>query len=502
MKKLLLNACTIVCVILCILLNNTISAQVVNEKRIEIDLEDGFENFNLTPFGKDGILMYAREEDGDYWKVERYDTELVPGAEKKLEVTKKFGFSKQFESETQLSLLFTDRKGNYILYKINADDLAVSKQTGKFPTKKIYVKELIVSGDLAYISAGTKKGPVLMSVDMGSGKKTIIPTTISPYGTKDLSIENMQVMKSGEVMVYINALNKRDLNVYVMQLDDLGKKTNTFNLSANTEKKLTSISASPVSNEGYIFTGTYSTKSTTGSEGMYICKTTGETVDFLQFYNFLDFEEFLSYLPEKKQEKIEKKKERKEDNDKEFSINYYIAEHEIIEMNDQYIFIGEAFYPTYRTETKTTYVNGKPTTTTTTVFDGYYYTHATAVGFTMEGEKLWDRTFEMRPGYKPYSVRRFISVSTQDDVISLLFSSGNSIKSIAFSPDGGNVKEKSIDFIKEKSDEEKIKASYSNMQYWYDNHFIAHGYQTIKDKEESFGNKKRKVYFITKINYE
>lgn len=48
----------------------------------------------------------------------------------------------------------------------------------------------------------------------------------------------------------------------------------------------------------------------------------------------------------------------------------------------------------------------------------------------------------------------------------------------------------------------KVKRSFSNINHWYDNYFIAFGKQKIKNKEEKDAKKKRKVYFFTKLRYE
>ena len=46
-----------------------------------------------------------------------------------------------------------------------------------------------------------------------------------------------------------------------------------------------------------------------------------------------------------------------------------------------------------------------------------------------------------------------------------------------------------------------IKNTFSNIDYWYDNYFIAYGIQKIKNKSGDV-QKKRKVYFINKIYFE
>ena len=96
----------------------------------------------------------------------------------------------------------------------------------------------------------------------------------------------------------------------------------------------------------------------------------------------MSLNKFLEYLPARKQAKVERKQKRKEKKGKEMNINYLIASHDIIKKGDKYIMLGEAYYPTYRTETRTD-ANGN--VTYRTVFDGYQYTHAVVAGFDKDG---------------------------------------------------------------------------------------------------------------------
>ena len=82
---------------------------------------------------------------------------------------------------------------------------------------------------------------------------------------------------------------------------------------------------------------------------------------------------------------------------------------------------------------------GTGTTTTThteQVFDGFQYTHAVLVNFDSEGKIVWDQCFEMWPAYKPFYVKKFISLAQDnEDAINMVFVSKEQIcsKSIDYS---------------------------------------------------------------------
>lgn len=483
-------------------------AQVLNENRIEFDLNEDYEDFGLSAYGADGLILYAKLEKKDIWKLERYSTDLKSDKSVNVTIGKKQTLKKKVEDENELNMLFTDAKGNYTFIHVEPATLEVTKKSGVMP-KKTQVGEIAILNNLVLVAGQNTKGPVLFTIDYQSGKQTFIPLAISGYGPKDLTIENMQIMEDEtEAIIYINAADSRlgknvyDQSVYAMHINTSSKKTDLYMIETDGEHQLTSVSASKTGDDEYILTGTYSTRGTNTSQGIFIAGVSNKTVSFIKYHNFLDFNEFLSYLPDRKKEKIEKKKERKEDNDKEFSIDYLMASHEIAVMNDQYIYLGEAYYPTYRTETYTTTVNGQTVTRTRTVFDGNQYTHATIAAFDDEGELIWDRTFEMWPSYKPFFAKRFIELNIDEDNINMLFASNNSIKSMQVDDNGKILHDNSAELIDTGSDSDKVKDSYSNLSYWYDNYFLAHGNQTIKDSDASFGKKKRRVYFINKISFE
>jgi hypothetical protein len=217
---------------------------------------------------------------------------------------------------------------------------------------------------------------------------------------------------------------------------------------------------------------------------------------------------FLSYLPERKQERLEKKKDRKEKKGKEFNIDYRILAHEVMPLEDGYLLLGEAYYPTYRTisYTTTTMVNGMVTTRLITqqVFDGYQYTHAMLSKFDKEGNLMWDEIFEMWNAYKPFHVKRFISIAEKNqNSLKLVFASRNKINAKSIDFGGSVILDSQSEEIQTTFTGDKTKASFSNLAYWYDNYFIAYGQQKIKNKEDANDTKKkRKVFFISKIKFE
>jgi hypothetical protein len=173
-------------------------------------------------------------------------------------------------------------------------------------------------------------------------------------------------------------------------------------------------------------------------------------------------------------------------------------------VNEDFIYIGEAYYATYRTETRTTtsYVNGKPVTTTTyvQVFDGYQYTHAFIAKFDKNGNLIWDQTFPMWLAQKPMTVRRFIHVADQQqNNLKLVYANSNRITSKVFDFDGNVLSDKQSEPIETNSENDKTRLSYAEIIHWYDNYFLSYGIQRIINRKDKDVERKRTVFFFNKI---
>jgi hypothetical protein len=108
----------------------------------------------------------------------------------------------------------------------------------------------------------------------------------------------------------------------------------------------------------------------------------------------------------------------------------------------------------------------------------------------------------MYPSYKPYYIKKFISISEANDKeISMIFSSGSAIYMKTLDNfNGKTTKEENTDIIVSGDEDDVARWSTSETDYWYDRSFVTYGYQKIKNKSGK-KKRKRKVYYINKIEY-
>ncbi|MFT6845626.1 MAG: hypothetical protein ACJAUV_001823 [Flavobacteriales bacterium] len=496
-----------------LLVCTTVKSQISYEERIELELKDGYENEKIISFGSHGFILSAKNSKSSgkeiEWKYDKYDVNLQATETKKILLGKKLTFEASYTDEHRTHSFYKDRKGNYSLITIEASNLEVATVTGLLP-RKATVFSMSVLGDYVFLEVYIKNSPLIVSVNWKTGEHKTIPILIDNVSSKKTRLKDFQLLKgTNELFMYVSAeVEKKKSDVYVVSFNANGEKKEIFNLTKGIDKNLVDISCSKVADDTYIYTGTYATNNAYSSEGIFFCQAKKGKVDYIKFYNYLDLKNFLSYLPEKKQEKIEKKKKRKEKKGKDYSLSYKIAAHEVTPLDDGYLFLGEAYYPTYRTVTYTTTPtsNGVASTSTQTrlVFDGFQYTHAMLGKFDKAGSLVWDQTFDMWSSYKPYSVRNLISIAEKNqNSLKLVFASHNKITAKSFDFDGTVIQENQSDEIKTPNKEDKTKYTLSAIDFWYDNYFIAYGKQKIINKDSNRKTKrKREVYFISKIKFE
>jgi hypothetical protein len=199
--------------------------------------------------------------------------------------------------------------------------------------------------------------------------------------------------------------------------------------------------------------------------------------------------------------------ERRRIQGKKIRMNYRFLVQELIPYKDQYILLGEAFYPKYVSVDRGYYNgffardpflpvnmlhNGR-------VFDGYHYTHAIVMGFKPNGDLIWDNSFEIND-VKTYTLEQFVKLEMQDDQIALLYMFENNLRTKIIR-NNDVLEGKSVDPIKTSFDSDVVKRNNANigkLEYWYGKYMFAYGVQEIENPARQ--PQKRKVFYITKLN--
>jgi hypothetical protein len=486
-------------------------AQVDQSLRIELPLEDiygGYETITISD--QNNLLLInqvkVREKKVYQWSFDLLNENLKNIKKNQMEFSMEFDITLSDLYENHYYIFKYDlKKGNYIILDLNVTDLSTKVQKGTMDKGLRFDEMLVMNGNL-FLSVYYKKDHNIFVINSFTNNiKKIAPkalTELKAMYTDMQRIDNIEDAK--EVVFKYKVCEKAGCDYMMLRFNSSGDQLGNFFFlpKADAERELTSISLSKLTTDQYLTTGTYSATKSNMANGIYLSRVNNGKTEFINYYNFLDLNNFTSFLSQRQQDKIEKKKNKKEEAGKEFNLNYRVAVHDISVKDGEYFFLGEFYYPTYRTETYTTMgANGTMVTHSRQVFDGYQYSHASVAGFDISGKLIWSNTFEMYLNYKPFRVKQFIRMNHEDDKTKMIYTTGTAIKTVTFKKNEV-IKDEAVDIQMKTDESDVIKRSYNdNIEWWYGKNYISYGTQIIKNKENESGNKKREVFYMLKIAY-
>lgn len=247
--------------------------------------------------------------------------------------------------------------------------------------------------------------------------------------------------------------------------------------------------------------------------GIFISSVDNGKQTFTKLVPFSSFKNFTISIPksESKKGKSNSKREASQSLGLQSIISFTF--HDILVREDEIIVFAEPYYPTYHTETRVVYVNGRATTQTVTVFDGYKFLGAMVMAFDMEGNMKWENGFKISDGPLSFSTsRKFDFYETEDQGIKVVYNNAGSIFSKVIYNDKVD-SEVELMKIKAAGNNKKVKnldsryTEVNGTEYWYDNFYLAFGMQKItsdtKAKDRAKDEKKnRTIFYLNKIEIE
>ncbi len=257
--------------------------------------------------------------------------------------------------------------------------------------------------------------------------------------------------------------------------------------------------------------GTYSLNSnlnknpdaSSNTQGYYILRISNNIQEYCKFYSFNEFKNFYNYLSFKTKNKVLKRNAKNKNKGGETELNYQLLVHDIFVYNGNFILASEAYYPEYHTEYYTTYYNGYPQTNSYTVFDGYRYTHAIVAAFDKDGALMWDNTMEIWDILSFNLKKRISFVIDKENNMIVLYNYNSTLYSKQING-SITIDEKDRTPIETLYPEDKVKSNSSgDIDYWYNNYFVAYGVQEIRNPDNNPTHKTtRNVFYFNKIGFE
>jgi hypothetical protein len=480
------------------------SKYLTQPERFEFTIED--QNvWHYVVNGRENGLMVAEEtnvrNDGGYgWTLTALDRNLSQVWQKLLIVPFEYRFIGWAASDGYYYLLFrtTTYSGkDFMMYQIAMEDggLDEIQLTSAF---RVELTEFEVLNRTAIMGGMTDFKPVVITFDL---RENPTPRVVPGIFGNDAELLDIKLDRQSGLFSAITEVKTkkkyRTIHVRTFTTDNQLVQQNFVEPADSEYSLITGATTDFLGGFQYV-AGTYAARNSSYSKGLYLAKFVGGQQKFIRYINFADLENFWGYLPNKKEQRIRRKVQRKEEKGKDHKFTYRILIHDMVQLDNQYILIGEAYYRRYINEQLNHYEMMDVTRAQTVV--KHEYTHAIVVGFDQNGKVLWDHSFDLEE-ISTDILDEFVTVNVLDDRLELLYLDENLIKSkIVYKEE--ILEGRSFTPIRLKNDTDELKSKnpeYEELENWYGETLMAYGIQRIKDTDASEG--RRKVFYINKLQY-
>jgi hypothetical protein len=485
----------------------TACAQFVQSDRIEIPVARDEVSYEVVPAEKDGVILYRRvlSSEGDKLQLIKLDTAFNISWQGFLPVNSRLEIMGKRNYEGKLYCLFRHRE----VARKDLELVVLENHTGNFVKHQVrnfipfMPSDFQVTSKAAIIGGYYNNVPVVIYYSLENKTSKVLPGLLNESG----ELTQIKTDSTGAFDVLISANNiVNQKTIWIKSYDPDGNILYQIPLKPESNKHLIFARSMKTTNNVQLVAGTYSnSRHSEYSKGIFVASIDPSGFQQVRYYNYGDLRNFFKYMKARREQRVQERIEHRRIRGKRIRFNYRFIVHEIVPYENQFVLLGEAFYPKYvsidrgnfgffdpRLRSGSILRNGR-------VFDGFRYTHAVVMGFDKSGKLLWDNSFEIND-VKTYSLEQFVKLETYRDKIALMYVYNNQLRSKIIH--GGEVLEgKTYYPLRTASSKDVARAdrssSVSRLNYWYGKYFYASGVQDINNSETG----SRRVFFINKINY-
>jgi hypothetical protein len=484
--------------------------------RIEIPTKSDDAAFQIMTCNDYGFVLFyettQQQEEYKFWTFVSYNIFMQETWRKDIPLLKNVKFTNKNFNQGFLYVLFLDNEkkkkdlANFQVLKIDILNMRYELFSGDVPENaRIIDFDIFNDNIVAGLDEGDDQSSIMVLNMTSKEFRTLCTISDSSSRFESLFIDTLKHSITGIFNIYIS---RSEFYLLVKEFDSSGNVISTVYIRPSENKKLNSGNIIRINENDMLILGTYDfVKGGTidkknyfhnESSGFYSIKVNGNQQGESRYFNFLEMENMTGFLKSKEYIQALKKAEKKDESPDRFSLDFDLLLHDIIKKDSLYYFVTEAYYEEYHTVTSTYYdYYGRPVPVSYTVFDGYKYFNAFISCFSATGEKIWDNGMEIYNILTFDLVNRVNIYFADKDIIMAYNREGKIGAKIIQGPrivEGVEYYPVESEYINDKV----LADSKSNMEYWYDNYFVAYGFQNIRNNS-LIGNDKRVVFYINKV---
>jgi hypothetical protein len=480
---------------------HAVKAQPLQVARYEIPLADDEEGFEIITAEKSGLYLRRNVRVGKFDQIHLtyLDTTLTEKWKGAINIERNYLVVGQrvFDQKLYLLLRYRDYSRNDLI-------LMIVDETGNYQQYQIkgYIPfspvDFHVMNSAVAIGGYFNRTPLVLFFSLETLRSKVLAGLVNETG----ELTQIKINNDDTFDVLISASNfTKQKTIWIRHYDNHGNLISSSSLEADENKHLIFGRIVKAESNLQIVAGVYGGRSSDYSRGVFISTIDPVGYQQIRYYSFGDLENFFKYMKAKREKRVKERLERRKIKGKKDRLSYRFLVHQLIPYKDQFLLLGEAFYPKYSYNDQRglffsqpwqngIYQHGR-------IFEGYYYTHAVIMAFNKNGDLLWDNSFEIND-VKSFKLEQFVRAQLFEDKIALFYIFDGKLRtkiihnSQVLEPKSenplitGNPNEMSY------TDDKFI----GHVNYWYDNVLIANG---IQDIETPGGRHKRRVYFLNKV---
>ncbi len=469
-------------------------------KRVEIPYDSKASRPVVIPADVNGVVLvkeeYGRKKAGrSYYSFQVYDTLLQQKYAGVFDCDSRLNLNGYEYKQGRAILLFSsDARETITVVQMMVHNGEIEKNDYVF-AKGFILSQLKVAYPDLILAGKVKKTPTLLKINLFEAELEILPLA---FESKKSQIVNIN--PSFEAGAYVSVsmdVNRQDL-LLVRKYNEGKIVGDDLKIEPKEGFDLKGGQVTEINKRELLILGSYSKRNNDGIQGFFITKYFNSESKFMKYYKFSELKNFYSFMGRDERKRAETKAGKKNSKGKDVRSKYRILSHDAIELGEDYLVVGEAYYPVYRTERVPTYYGGRSHFETRTIFDGFLYTHGVVACFDAKGNLKWDQAFKIEET-KIMRLSERINVKKLEYGLELAFTYEGKVSKVIINNQGGK-EEYSGTKVKTTFDTDKVKVTdMGDAEHWYGPYFITWGNQKIKNKSEEQVKGKRKVFYLNKL---
>jgi hypothetical protein len=499
LTKWLSNSLFAVCIVLIPLAS---FSQVEQTERYEIPVSPWEKEFSIIPASVHGLYLnrLILQNRDQYLQLIKLDTAFKENWNGSLPIPKNYMVAARKVSGTNLYILMryiNYSNNNLLLYIVNNENGSFIRHSIKSYIP-FFQREFEITENAVLIGGYYNTVPIVLHYDTRTFRSKVLPGIFNEVG----ELNQIKTNPDNSFDVLISARNRnKQRTIWIKSYSPEGDLRENRALKPEDPHHLIFGREVRPGGDAQIIAGVFGNRMKEFSKGIFVTSLDGEN-ESTRYYNFADMENFFKFMKAKREQRVKSRIERKKIKGKKIRMAYRFLLHELVPYQDNYILLGEAFYPKYQNSNTGFFAGGynvgAPYGSGGRVFAGYQYTHAVVMCFDKLGNMLWDNSFEIND-IRSFVLEQFVKLEVNKEKIAMMYLFDGQIRTKVIH-NNQVVEGKTSDEIKTLREFEFVRdneVEQGKLEYWYDGKLYACGIQEILS--DQYG--KRKVFFINKLAF-